>query len=120
MNLRRWICIVLLLVAPLQLAWGAVSAYCTHESGAAAKHVGHHDHRHGGAAGTDSPSGDPAKSAGVDPDCAGCHLCCAPVLPSDAPADALPSVHASLIEAPSRFSSTSYPPPDRPQWRLSA
>lgn len=120
MNLRRWICIVLLLVAPLQLTWAAVSAYCQHESGAATKHVGHHGHDHDSTAGTDSSSGDPAKSGGVDPDCAGCHLSCAFVLPSAAPADTIPGVHAGPVEASGVAASAAYPPPDRPQWRVPA
>lgn len=120
MNLRRWICIVLLLVAPLQLSWGAVSAYCQHESGAAAKHVGHHDHQHDGGSGTEPSDGDPARSGGIDPDCAGCHMCCAPVLLASVRVNAIPNGHADLKDVSGLPSSAAFPPPYRPQWRLPA
>jgi len=121
MNLRRWICIVLLLVAPLQFTWGAVSVYCQHERGIAAKHVGHHVHQHDSSFGSDSSSGDPAKPASIDPDCAGCHANCTLTLPSGAAVDDVTaSVRERLTEIPRQPSSAAYPPPYRPQWRFSA
>jgi hypothetical protein len=40
---RRTIYMMLMIVA-LQFSWSAVSAYCMHETGRAAHHLGHHPH----------------------------------------------------------------------------
>src|SRR5471032_3210006 len=40
---RRIIYMMLAIVA-LQFSWSAVTAYCTHETGRAAHHLGHHPH----------------------------------------------------------------------------
>ncbi len=59
---------------PIQFCWAAAAAYCGHEDGGAAKHFGHHDHRHG-AASDDGVSKDTrASPALADNDCSTCHL----------------------------------------------
>jgi hypothetical protein len=114
MILRRWIAVLLLLIVPLQAAWGAIGAYCSHESGAAARHFGHHAHEHVAAA--DSADAAVPDVGGVDADCAGCHLNCTavPVVlrlhdPVGYTADV--AYEAALIPASS-------PPqrPERPRW----
>jgi hypothetical protein len=40
---RRLVYIIAAIIA-LQFSWTAVSAYCTHETGKAAQHFGHHQH----------------------------------------------------------------------------
>lgn len=47
-SMRRGIAIVLLIASiPLQFAWAAVHAYCDHEEGPYALHIGYHDHGDG-------------------------------------------------------------------------
>jgi hypothetical protein len=43
-SMRRWLVLLLLVLLPLQFSWAAVASYCVHENGAAADHLGHHDH----------------------------------------------------------------------------
>jgi hypothetical protein len=117
--MRRWLAIFLLVFMPLQLTWAAVSTYCQHESGAAAKHPGHHDHEHKAADGKDT-SPEPVKYGGGDPDCAACHAGCASV-----PADGL-TIHlaadSSLAteDRRARLTSPPFERPERPQWRALA
>lgn len=44
--MRRWFFVFLLVLMPLQFSWAALAAYCEHESGAQAQHLGHHEHEH--------------------------------------------------------------------------
>ena len=117
--MRRLFMIFLLVLMPLQLSWAAMASYCQHESGAAAKHFGHHEHQHQAVDGKDA-SPEPAQYSGGDPDCAACHGGCASVL-----ADAL-TIHlvadSSLATAEYRARLTSPPfeRPERPQWRALA
>ena len=67
--MRRWFAILFLLFLPIQLSWAAVSAYCEHEAGAAADHLGHHEHKHQGEVDDESWP----KGGGVDVDCSFCH-----------------------------------------------
>jgi len=60
-----------MLMLPLQGAWAAASAYCSHEQSSATQHFGHHAHQHQGADKGDSGGG---PSATFHADCAACHL----------------------------------------------
>lgn len=71
--MRRWLAVLLLVLLPLQFTWAAAAAYCQHETGDAAKHFGHHDHKHHQDS-TDTSNG---PSFGIDSDCAACHAGCA-------------------------------------------
>lgn len=45
--MRRWLLLCLFVLMPLQSAWSAASAYCTHhEQGGDATHWGHHNDGH--------------------------------------------------------------------------
>lgn len=44
--MKKFFLLLLLFVLPLQLSWAAASAYCQHEEGKAARHLGHHSHQH--------------------------------------------------------------------------
>lgn len=70
--------IFLLLALPLQMSWAGVAPYCSHESGAAARHFGHHEHQHQ-AKKADSAKG--ASTLTADNDCVTCHLGGIGVLP---------------------------------------
>lgn len=131
--MHRWLAILLLALLPLQFSWAAVAAYCGHESGAASRHLGHHEHQHAGAAGAgqlagpdaalvlDAPdAADPAAQgdspAGLDFDCGHCHSSCAAMpAPVDDLASPAPGLRPVNTAAPG-LRSLSQRPPERPQW----
>lgn len=45
--MRKVLAILLISLLSLQASWAAAASYCRHEQGAAARHFGHHEHRHG-------------------------------------------------------------------------
>jgi hypothetical protein len=121
--MRHWLCVLLLTLLPLQFSWGAVAGYCTHESSAQAKHLGHHQHQHGttpadAADDADHPSqrDDGRASATVDPDCGHCHGLgvgvLMPMVPMSGPLQTRGEAPRSVGVLALRTTS----PPDRPQW----
>lgn len=114
--MKKYLAILLLLVLPVQSAWAAVDSFCKHETGAAAEHLGHHDHQHKyegtEPAATDSSSG----STGANADYDHCHGGTSSVL------SATLSVTAHRAATPSSHSlGDLLPPPladrpERPQW----
>lgn len=120
MNPRRWIVTLLLLIAPLQFSWGAISGYCRHENGAAAKHFGHHTHQHDASKSAGIPADDSTTANSIDPDCAGCHANGALLIPCTASLDPLGFAGVAPSEHAARATSRADPPPERPQWPLSA
>lgn len=117
--MRKWLAIILLVFMPLQSSWAAVASYCQHETGAAARHFGHHDHQHKAADGKEAAP-DPANIGSGDPDCASCHAGCSSALPGDA---ALSPIARSSMDATDYWARLT-PPPferlERPQWRVLA
>ena len=110
---------LLMLVMAFQLSWNVVTDYCTHETGRAANHLGHHQHEAtpDELAQAAQDKSDGAKKPGVhDAHCASCaHLAlAAPRLPDvrSAPVDA-ERLFAGAFAAPASADST---PPERPQW----
>ena len=74
--MRPFVFVLLLVFLPLQAVWGAAASYCGHEADPAAKHFGHHQHKHQpgqGERGTDGNGSAKTNSIG-DFDCATCHL----------------------------------------------
>ncbi len=124
--MRRILAIVLLALLPFQFTWAAVASYCGHETQAAVKHFGHHEHEHHADVGGDAePDADLAANADVqgdkapgamDLDCGHCHGTCSAMLtlPSALPG-LLSAAHPSAIleEAESAYALTR---PERPQW----
>ena len=124
--LRRFVYLVLTVIA-LQLSWTAVSAYCMHEAGTAARHFGHHQHAdhdadHAADYGDVQAVKDPTGAARKFAAHAHCASCSHAVL-------AIDLCHASLHPltigmAPSGvlpyFSSVATAPPERPQWIAAA
>ncbi len=101
---------------PLQLSWAAVSAYCEHETGAAAQHVGHHDHQH--KADADREYGGNLKAmGGMDADCGTCHAGSTTVIFGSV---YLPTLNLSSDTHIGHQIRTSSPPPpslpERPNW----
>ena len=117
---RRLVYVVLTVIA-LQLSWTAISAYCMHEAGVAARHFGHHehdDHADEQASGEQDTS-TVAKKFAAHAHCASCahavlaidlyHAALHPLMATSAPAGVLP-----------HFSSIPAAPPERPQWHAAA
>lgn len=116
--MRRWLAILMLVLLPLQSSWAAVAAYCGHENGQQARHLGHHEHRHADQAkvGNDSAPADRSAPSGFDFDCGHCHGTCADV---PAPADGLSLI--ALVSHPGTtikgaLRTLAQNPPERPQW----
>jgi len=118
--MRKWLAIFLLVFMPLQLSWAAIASYCQHETGAAAKHFGHHDHQHKATDGKETAP-DPAKTGGGDPDCASCHAGCSSALPGEV---TLPPMFSSSLDIADYWLHLITSPPferlERPQWRVLA
>lgn len=74
--MRRLVLICMMLLLPVQWTWAAAAAYCAHETGVAAKHMGHHEHKHQDQADAGKPSPDSKLTVpgGLDSDCHFCHL----------------------------------------------
>ncbi|MBN9422427.1 MAG: hypothetical protein BGO63_15135 [Candidatus Accumulibacter sp. 66-26] len=116
--MRRWLATLLLVLLPFQFSWAAVGGYCQHETGAAAKHFGHHNHQHethpGDAGEHETPKGNVLGA--VDSDCSACHAASVAALPDFA---ALPALAASSFAIPWFPASPAAPPdaqPERPNW----
>jgi hypothetical protein len=119
--MRRRLAILLLVLLPTQMSWAAVADYCAHESGAAADHVGHHDHAdHGHATATADVSEQSGADEGApstpDPDCGHCHGQCAGMLVSLAT-----PMHDRATAAPTPAGDVpcaahAAAQPERPQW----
>jgi hypothetical protein len=112
---------MMLVFLPLQFSWAVVADYCVHETGAAAKHPGHHDHaEHSHASqdvdpgnkGTDDRTAAPSSS----PDCGHCHGSCAGMvdLPVAFEPPALASAPPDLGACPAAEPMPAQP--ERPQW----
>jgi hypothetical protein len=120
--MRRWLAILLLVVLPTQMSWAAVAAYCAHESGAAADHVGHHDHAaHAHASSPlDAPdvsSNDLDTTSGADADCGHCHGQFTGMLWSEENPvlKRPPSAPDAAVEIPCAAHAAAQP--ERPQWQ---
>lgn len=123
--MRRWLAVLLLVFLPLQFSWAAVANYCAHETGAAASHVGHHDHAgHSHASKVADPdhkgAADGKASNAPNLDCGHCHGTCAAMVDVVASfeAEALASAPLSLGAAPSAKHMPAQP--ERPQWAVLA
>lgn len=111
--MRRLLLALFAFLIPLQLGWAAVSAYCAHENGEAAKHFGHHEHQHAPCAKAD---GDSPSKGGIDSDCGSCHAGTLTFV-----GDALPplSFGPAAVDLPphvTRIASPPTRPPYRPNW----
>ncbi|WP_374678381.1 hypothetical protein [Piscinibacter sp.] len=120
--MRRWLALLLLVLLPTQMSWAVVADYCRHEQGAAANHVGHHDHAaHGHDAASsepaDLPDSDTGGLASVELDCDHCHGQFAGVLAS-IEARTLDRLASANIPEPHRpLPAHAADQPERPQWQ---
>lgn len=118
-DMRKWLAIFLLVLMPLQLSWAAVTSYCQHETGASAKHFGHHDHQHKAADGKETAP-DTAKIGGGDPDCASCHAGCSSALPVEMTLPTMFTSSLGIADYWARLTSPPFERLERPQWRVLA
>lgn len=119
--MRRWLAILLLVFLPLQFSWAAVASYCGHETGAAAGHIGHHDHQAHGHAAKDGAPGDRGQADGTATgasgfDCAHCLGACSGLVDAVMPFE-LPALASAPQGLAGSHSVEHLPaPPERPQW----
>lgn len=111
--MKRLFLIFLLTMLPLQMSWAVVSDYCEHESGKAAQHLGHHEHKH-----ETSNDKQPSKSklGTGDSHCSYCHHCCANIIDTSQPIlDLLFDSTLAQFEL-QRYISPISDGPSRPNW----
>lgn len=124
--MTRRIVTCLLLMLAFQFTWSAISAYCMHESGVAAQHLGHHQHKDDNHASADEAqfadagdSGQAAKKKSAHSHCASCvHAVLAPA--ALAPATLLMLADDAPVVTDIVFDSVVQLPPERPQWHSAA
>ena len=119
--MHRWLAILLLALLPTQMTWAVVAGYCAHESGAAANHVGHHDHASHGHGSLPPDVSDPPEagndaSAGVSHDCGHCHGQYAGMLIASMPLPLERFPNASVPASDERCSAPVATQPERPKW----
>jgi hypothetical protein len=109
--------VFLLLVVPLQLAWGTVSAYCEHETEPTTEHFGHHVHKHEQDSSTKTiePSDD-TKTGNFDMDCGVCHAACSVALCGGIAELNFSASGFAITPAPSFHLSLFSSKPERPKW----
>jgi hypothetical protein len=118
--MKKFLAIFLLVLLPLQVSWAAMSSYCGHETRVNATHPGHHTHDHASVDHQESSKNSP-QSAGMDHDCATCHIFCAAALVNDlntttaAVSDDHP-LHPQVVIV----SQLSRERPERPNWPVLA
>lgn len=120
--MTRRIVTCLLLMLAFQFTWSAISAYCMHESGVAAQHLGHHQHKDSGHASPGdaqlADAGDSqqaTKKKAAHSHCASCvHAVLAPA--AMAPATFLMLAESAPVVTDIVFDSVIQLPPERPQW----
>ncbi len=116
-RMRVLMCVLLLVLLPLQSGWAAMATYCTHESEAQSHRVGHHAHAHHKVT---TAQGNAGTSADFDADCAHCHGHVVGVIAAEmtiavtASGSVLPSMQRAKWLAPA------LPRPERPQWTVHA
>ena len=114
-RMRRLIIIFMLVMLPLQVSWAAIAAYCNHETGAAAQHLGHHEHQHHAQ---DSQPEKEAPSSQFDGDCGFCQFSgigWMSISPSPALSHAAPEATVNRFDA-NLLSSFRPDRPERPKW----
>jgi hypothetical protein len=112
----RRIIFMLITLFALQSCWGAVAVYCTHETGRAAQHLGHHPDT--------NASDDVSKSDSTKADSPHSH--CASCAQGTWSTDSFEAIsHPQVAEAAPQSSdlilvSFYTSPPERPQWAAAA
>lgn len=113
--------LMLIVLLTLQFSWGVVAGYCTHETGRAASHWGHHPDT--------NPSDQLAsavKDGAADASKTSAHTHCASCAHGALSIDSLvgmahpPVAEAAPVSIERMLSSSYTTPPERPQWAAAA
>ena len=112
-RMRRWLCIFLLALLPLQSALAAAATYCNHASGAHPSHFGHHQGHHHAASGNDSDSD---SGTTQDNDATHCHGICVAMIASAVEMSLTSAGPPSTPCTSAEIQAPSLSPPERPQW----
>jgi len=111
--MRRIFIFALLLLLSVQVSWAAVSNYCEHENGAAAQHIGHHEHEHHDA----DKKSKVASFTVADDDCASCQFAGLGLMPLSVLTLSFDIVLSDPVFVASDFlSSVNTERPERPKW----
>lgn len=114
-RMRRFIALLLLMLVPLQAAFGAAAGYCEDEKTEVTSHFGHHEHAGGEAEIEPSDDGNSTTA-----DCQICHLASAQAAVSlDGMPSATAAAHAPAPKAAARADHPQHPS-DRPPKSLLA
>ena len=112
--MSRLVALLIALMLPLQLAWGAAAAHCQHETAPQVdQHLGHHEHVH------KDVSKKPLDSSklSIDTDCGVCHASGAAAVVQHTPPElALALGHGLAVRCEQLHPSAPARAPDRPQW----
>jgi hypothetical protein len=117
--MKKFLAIFLLVLLPLQYSWAAMASYCGHETRVNATHPGHHTHDHASVDHQESSKNSP-QSAGMDHDCATCHMGCAAALVSDLSKTTLAASDDHPLHLQVIASHMASERPERPQWPVLA
>jgi len=122
--MRAWVLGFLLAVMSLQSVWAGVTAYCQHRADVVTDHVGHHEHKHSAAAGSDAtdtlksqPASSDASLGGDDNDCGYCHLSHAQPLAIAVESWFGHADQERVAAAPLRFTTREQEGLERPNWQ---
>ena len=115
--MRRFLTCMLMMLA-FQFPWSAISAYCMHETGRAAQHLGHHQHKtdaHDQVVAADDGKPSSTKKIAQHSHCSSCaHAVLAPAAVQTAPY--LTMAHFAPVGPNVNYASIIQVPPERPQW----
>ncbi len=117
--MKKFFLLLLLLVLPLQMSWAAASAYCLHEEGKAARHLGHHSHQHQASADDEAQpdAGKDIKAKGQPhSDCHVCHGIGHAWLPPSASMPVFDSASMAVDSSSVLYVSHIPDGPKRPDW----
>lgn len=119
---RKFI-MLLITVVTFQFSWMAMSVYCGHETGRAARHFGHHQHTESADELTtvdQDKSSALAKKLTPHAHCASCSHANVALAGQEAPPLHPFAVKSDPSMAMPVLVSAYTPPPERPQWHLAA
>jgi len=113
--MKKFFLLLLLFVLPLQMSWAAASAYCLHEEGKAAQHLGHHSHQHKADADKQASADKQAKGQ-PHSDCNVCHGIGHAWLPASASMPVFDTASNAIDTSSPLYISHIPDGPKRPDW----
>jgi hypothetical protein len=117
--MKRYLAIFLLVLLPLQFSWAAIASYCQHETVETVEHPGHHSHVNASDDHQETHKNS-SQSAGMDHDCATCHMGCTAALTSDMSPTTVATSNNHPLHLQAFPSTLSSERPERPKWPVLA